>query len=144
VSKGRVGVSPLKRGPRPTLPDILLDVTVCHAEVSHVGDEGELNGKAIKRIMNTVVMRTKFDKTFIAESVWKELQTRHAGQLQAANRVTMEECRSKWKKVNNLDQWFDDMKKDLIESGLADDREVQDSEGQLLSELDFCSEDVKC
>ena len=81
----------------------------------------------------------KFDSTFKAESAWKRLQTRHAGRLQAANRVAMDECRSKWTTVNNLEQWFDDMKMDLIQSGLVIDREVRDSEGQLLSELDFRS-----
>ena len=119
VIKGHVGVSPLKRGTRSTLPDILLNVTVCLAEVrSQFGDGGELNGKAIKRIMNTAVMGTKFDKTFKAESAWKTLRTGHAGRLQAANRVTMEECRSKWTTVNNLEQWFDDVKKNLIDQVL--------------------------
>ena len=45
--------------------------------------------------------------------------------------------------MNNLQQWVDDVKNDLIESGLALDREVRDSGGQLLSELDFRSDEVK-
>ena len=55
----------------------------------------------------------------------------------------MDEGRSKWTTVNNLEQWFDNVKVDLIKSGLVIDREVQDAEGLLLSELDFCSLEVE-
>ena len=34
VQQGRVGVSPCKKDPMPKLPDILLDVTATHSEVS--------------------------------------------------------------------------------------------------------------
>jgi hypothetical protein len=34
----------------------------------------------------------------------------------------MEEARSKWTTVNNLEQCFDDVKADLINSGLVIDR----------------------
>jgi len=55
----------------------------------------------------------------------------------------MEEARSKWTTVSNLQQWFDDAKMDLIKSGLVINKEVRDEEGQLLSELDFRSEEVR-
>ena len=55
----------------------------------------------------------------------------------------MEEARSKWTTVNNLEQWFDDVKADLINSGLVIDREVRDEEGALMSEVDFRSDDVR-
>jgi hypothetical protein len=54
----------------------------------------------------------------------------------------MEEARSKWTAVNNPEQWFDDVKADLINSGLVIDREVRDKEGALMSEVDFRSDDV--
>jgi hypothetical protein len=57
--------------------------------------------------------------------------------------VTMDEGRSKWTTVSNLEQWFDDVKVDLINSGLVIDREVRDVEGKLLSELDFRSPEVE-
>ena len=55
----------------------------------------------------------------------------------------MDEARSKWTTVNNLHQWFDDSKADLIKSGLVIDREVRDEQGELLSELDFRSDEVR-
>jgi hypothetical protein len=133
VKAGRVGDSPMKRGPASKIPDILLDLVACHTEASQVGDGGELRGRDIKRIMKAAVMGTKFDNQFKVESAWKKLRKRHPERLQAATKVTMDEGRSKWTTVSNLEQWFDDVKVDLINSGLVIDREVRDAEGKLLS-----------
>ena len=54
----------------------------------------------------------------------------------------MEEARSKWTTVNNLEQWFDDVKADLFNSGLVIDREVRDKEGALMLEVDFHSDNI--
>ena len=77
------------------------------------------------------------------ESVWKKVRTQHPDRIQAATKVSMEEARSKWTTVDNLEQWFDDEKVDLIKSGLVIDSEVRDAQGELLSELDFRSEEVR-
>jgi hypothetical protein len=42
IKEGRVGQSPLRKGPRTKIPDVLLNVTVTHAEVSQVGNSGKL------------------------------------------------------------------------------------------------------
>ena len=143
VSCGHIGASPLKRGPAPRIPDILFDVVARHAEVSQVGDGGELRGRDIKRLINIAVIGTKFEIKFKTESAWKKLRSQRPEQVQAATKVTMEEARSKWTTVLNLQQWFDDAKMDLIKSGLVINKEVRDEEGQLLSELDFRSEEVR-
>jgi hypothetical protein len=52
----------------------------------------------------------------------------------------MEEAGSKRTTVNNLEQWIDDVKDDLINSGLVIDREVRDKEGALMSEVEFRSD----
>ena len=54
----------------------------------------------------------------------------------------MEDARSKWTTHDNLQQWFNDAKKDLISTGLVIDREVRNDNGELLSELDFRSDQV--
>ncbi len=143
VRRGHAGASPLKRGPVPRIPDILVDVVVTHTEVSQVGDGGELRGRDIKKLINAAVMGTKFDRKFEAESVWKKLRSQHPDRIQAATKLSMEEAQSKWTTVDNLEQWFDDAKVDLINSGLVIDSEVGDAHGQLLSELDFRSEEVR-
>jgi hypothetical protein len=44
----------------------------------------------------------------VVQPVWKKLRTRHPESLQAGTKVSMEEARSKWTTVNNLELWFDD------------------------------------
>jgi len=45
--------------------------------------------------------------------------------------------------VSNLEQWFDDAKLDLIRSGLVRAEEVRNEARELVSELDFRSDEVK-
>ena len=129
VRQGRVGESPMKRGPAPKIPEILLDVCASHTEVSQVGEGGELRGRDIKRLINAAVLGTRYEKSFAIDSVWKKLRTRHPESMQAGTKVSMEEVRSKLTTVNNLEQWFDDAKADLIKTGLVLDHKVRDLEG---------------
>ena len=143
VRNGRVGKSPVKRGPPPKVPDILLDTMACHTEVSQVGEGGDLNGRDIQRLLTAAVLDTKYDGSFTTAYAWKKLRLRHPERLQASMKVTMEEARSKWTTVSNLEQWFTDAKADLISSGLVIDSEVRDVDGNLLSEVDFRSDEVR-
>jgi hypothetical protein len=68
-----VGESPLKRGPAPKIPDILIDVVVSHTEVSQVGEGGELRGREIKRLIKAAVLGTRYDNSFAVDSAWKKL-----------------------------------------------------------------------
>ena len=47
----------------------------------------------------------------------------------------MEDAQSKWTIVDNLEQWFDDAKVDLVNLGLVIDNKVRVPQGQLLFEL---------
>jgi hypothetical protein len=42
-----------------------------------------------------------------------------------------------------MDYWFNDAKKDLIETGLVIDAEVRDCDRVLISELDFKCDEVR-
>ncbi len=72
---GKVGKGPMKRGPTPMIPDILLDVTSLHAEGSQVGKGGELRGRDINQMLGAAVLGTKYEDTFTIESAWKKLRT---------------------------------------------------------------------
>ena len=137
VQQGRVGVSPCKKGPRPKIPDILLDVTATHSEVSQVGTGGELRGKDLKILMGAAALGTPYEGTFKIESAWKKLRKVHPEKLQAANVATGEDARIKWTTYQNLQRWFDDAKADLLDSGLAFNNPVVNERGELLSEIDF-------
>jgi hypothetical protein len=54
----------------------------------------------------------------------------HSEQLQAGTKGSMEDARSKWTTVNNLELWFNDAK-------------VEGCRGKFLLEVDFRSDDVR-
>ncbi len=142
VAKGNAGQSPMKKGPSSRIPQVLMEVVAAHAEVSQIG-EGELRGREIKRLIGAAVLGTEFDDRFTTESAWRKVRTEFPEQLQAANKMCADDARAQWTTQNNLEQWFDNAKRDLIETGLVLDKEVRDINGNLISELDFRSDDVR-
>ena len=139
VQHGQVGLSPSKKGPSTKIPELLLDVTATHSEVSQVGNGGELRGRDFKRLIGAAVLGTRYEGKFEVNSVWRKLRERHPEKLQAANVATADDARLRWTTYDNLQLWFDDAKADLFASGLAIDQEVSNQNGELLSEIDFRS-----
>jgi hypothetical protein len=137
VQQGHVGQSPCKMGPPPSIPDVLMDALAAHSEVSQVGNGGELRGRDFKRLIGAAVMGTRHENKFTIDSAWKKLRTAHPEKMQATNIATAEDARLKWTTFENLQQWFDDAKADLIATGLVVDQEVRNESGELLSEVDF-------
>ena len=143
VSTGSHGErSPAKKGPPPKIPDILLEIVAAHAQVSLCSD-GEMRGREIKRLMGAAVQGTEFDGAFKIESAFRKLLREFPAQLQPANKMSVDDARAQWTTFDNLQQWFVDAKKDLIETGLVIDEEVRDANGVLVSELDFRSDEVR-
>ena len=143
MAKGNAGQSPKKRGPSLEIPPVLVQVVAAHTEVSQLG-EGELRGREIKRLIGAAVLGTEFDDRCRMGSVWRKVRKEFPEQLQAANKMCIDDARAQWTAHNNLDQWFDDAKRDLIETGLVLDEEVRDVDGNLVSELNFRSDKVRC
>jgi hypothetical protein len=142
IGKGMVGASPCKKGPRIKIPNVLLKAVALHTQVSQVG-AGELNGKGIKRVIRAAILGTEYEDKFSVESVWRKVLRDHPEGMQASNRVLVEDARAQWTTHDNLQQWFDDAKRDLLSTGLVLEREVFDENGALISELDFRSEEVE-
>jgi hypothetical protein len=57
--------------------------------------------------------------------------------LQAATKIAVEDARAQWTTHDNLNQWFDDVKKDLLVTGLVEDEVVFGKEGEVVSEVRF-------
>ncbi len=143
VSKGSNGLqSPAKKGPQLKIPDVLLAVVAAHAQVSQCGD-GDMRGREIRRVIGAAILDTVYNDQFTIESVWRKVLREHPAQLQAANKMSVDDARTQWTTFDNLQQWFDDAKKDLIDTGLVLDTEKRDTNGVLVSELDFRSDDVR-
>jgi hypothetical protein len=117
-------------------------LVAAHTEVSQCGD-GELRGREIKRIIGAAVMETEYASKFTTESVWRKVRFEFPENLQPAHKISVEDARMKWTTHDNLEQWFDDVKDDILKTGLVIDQEVRALDGMLLSELDFQTEEVK-
>jgi hypothetical protein len=133
---GLAGTSPKKKGPAPKITHKFLEVVATHAEVCQVGD-GELRGRDLKRLIGASIAGTQHEASFQVESVWRKVRQEFPDALQAANKIPIEDSRAQWTTYDNLNQWFDDVKRDLISTGLVDDEEVLDANGKLVSEVRF-------
>ncbi len=136
---GLAGTSPKKKGPAPKIPSKFLKVVATHAEVCQVGD-GELKGRDVKRLIGASIVGTPYKAAFHVESVWRKVRSKFSAALQAANKISVEDACTQWTTYNNLNQWFDDVKKDLIGTGLVEDKVVLDEEGKFGSEVCFKSD----
>jgi hypothetical protein len=133
---GMAGKSPKKRGPPSIIPDTLLKVLATHAEVCQVGD-GELKGKDMQRLIGASTLGTEYEDRFEIDSVWRKVRKEYPQALQAATKMTVEDARAQWTTHDNLNQWFDDVKADLLSTGMVVDEIELDENGQLLSEVRF-------
>ncbi|KAI2511962.1 hypothetical protein MHU86_2478 [Fragilaria crotonensis] len=133
---GRAGMSPPSRGPEPNIPGKFLQLVATHAEVSQVGD-GELKGKDFKRLIGASILGTEHETRYTVEGVWRKVRKVFPESLQAATKLTVEDARAQWTTHDNLNQWFDDAKQDLINTGLVIDEEVLDEKGAMVSEVLF-------
>ncbi len=107
-----------------------------HAEVSQVGD-GELKGKDFKRLIGALILGTQHEARFTVEGVWRKVRKVFPESLQAATKLTNEDARAQRTTHDNLNQWFDDAKQDLINTCLVIDEEVLDKKGAMVSEVLF-------
>ena len=135
---GLAGCSPTKKkGPAPKIQNRFLEMVATHAEVCQVGD-GELKGKDLKRLIGASILGTPHANAYKVESVWRKAQREFPDALQAATKIAVEDARAQWTTYDNLNQWFDDVKKDILATGLVVDENVFDAEnGALVSEVRF-------
>lgn len=130
------GVSPKAKGPKVKIPEVFASMVATHAEVCQVGD-GELKGRDLKRLIGASIVGTQHETAFKVESVWRRVRKDFPESLQAANKISVDDARAQWTTFDNLNQWFDDVKRDLLTTGLVVDEEVYNNEGGLVSEVRF-------
>jgi hypothetical protein len=115
-----------------------MEMAATHAGVCQVGD-GELKGKDLKRLIGASIVGTPHANLYKPESVWRKACAEFPDALQAATKIAVEDARAQWTTYDNLNQWFDDAKKeDILATGLVEDEKVFDAEnGALVSEVRF-------
>ncbi len=117
------GQSPLKRGPAPTIPVDFVALVATHAEVCQVGD-GKLKGRDIKGLIGASIVGTCHEHGINVETVWEKVRNEHPDAIQAATKVSIEDAWAQWTTHDNLDQWFDEAKSNLLRIGLVVDERV--------------------
>jgi hypothetical protein len=122
----------MKKGPAPKIPEKFMALVATHAEVCQVGD-GELKGKDLKRLIGASMIVMPHADSYKPESVWRKVRAEYPDALQAATKIAIDDARAQWTTYDILNQWFDDVKKDLLATGLVDDEIVLDSKGELVS-----------
>jgi hypothetical protein len=130
------GVSPKAKGPKVKIPQNFASMVATHAKVCQVGD-GELKGRDIKRLISASMVGAKHEAAFKAESVWRKVPKDFPESLQAANKISVDDARAQCTTFDILNQWFDDVKRDLLTIGLAVNEQVCNDEGGLVSEVQF-------
>ena len=132
----------MKKGPQSKIPNKFLEMVATHAEICQVGD-GELRGKYLRRLIGASIVGTPHANEYKVESVLRKARTEFPEALQAATKIAVEDARAQWTTYDNLNQWFDDVKKDLLATGLVEDEQVLDKEGGLVSEVRFKMHSVR-
>ena len=78
------------------------------------------------------------------ESVWRKFRVEFPEALQASTRLMVEDATAQWTTFDNLNQWFDNVKKDLLTTGPALNRQVLNDEGAAVSEVTFPKDTERC
>jgi hypothetical protein len=114
---GLAEMSPKKRGPPPKIPDTLMQTIASHAEVCQVGD-GKIERKGFATFDWCIKIGNRLCQVY---SVWRKVRKQYLQALQAAPKMTVEDGRAQWTTHDNLNQWFDNVKADLLSSGMVAD-----------------------
>ena len=136
IREGLQGQSPKRRGPAPKIPDDFVAMIATHSQLRQVSG-GELKGRDICRVIGASIEGIVHEHNFTVESVWRKVRKEYPSAVQGGQKVSIDDARAQWTTHDNLSQWFDDAKRDLISTGLVDDKTIYDDNGELLSELTF-------
>ena len=99
-----------------------------------------MKGKDLKRLIGASIMGTPHENKYKVELVWRKARVAYPEALQEATKIAVEYACAQWTTYNNLNQWFDDAKKDIIATGLVVDESVYNAENRelvVVSELRF-------
>ncbi len=123
IASKRVGVSPLKKGPKPTLPPKFLDLLSCHISMRQLSGEGECKPKDLKGIIGAAIANTPLEDELSSEYVYKKLMEKFPNTVRQSKAMKVEDRRSNWTTYPNINLWFDGAKESLLRYGYAEEGE---------------------
>ncbi|KAI2495881.1 hypothetical protein MHU86_18622 [Fragilaria crotonensis] len=97
-----------------------MEMIATHPAVCQVGD-GELKGKDLKQqLMGASILENPHANLHNPKSVWQKACAEFPDALQAATMIAVKDACAQSTKVDyeNLNQWFNNVKKDKLATGL--------------------------
>ncbi len=119
---GQVDSSPLKQGPKPTLPPLFLDLLQSHVSMCQLSGNGECKPKRLKAIIGAAIANTKYKDELTVEYIYRELKNKFPETVQQSKPMQIKDCWMNWTTYPNLNAWFDGAKATLIQYGYAKDK----------------------
>ncbi len=121
VSKGRIGVSPLRRGPRGSIPDVHYK-NLCLTFESFLAinqdnrDERVRARKKLGKILQHVVYGEASEGEIQAHHLLARVMRDNNIELKAGKVKNAEDRRIRWTNYRNIAQWFKNWENGLVES----------------------------
>lgn len=121
VKEGRIGVSPLKRGRKAVIPEILPSALAAQAVMMQVAGVGEASAKKMKVLVEGLTSGTKWEDKINPDYTWRKTRTQHPAILNPVKAKKNEDRRVDWLSYNNIMTWTERAKDFLISIGMAKD-----------------------
>ena len=137
VSRGEVGVSPLKRGRPSVVPKELTMAVATHATMMQVSGECEESGAKMKATIEALALGTDWESKVNPEYVWRKTRKEHPEILNPVQAKNHEDRRVDWLSFANINTWTDVAKEYLINLGMLKDEPGEICES-IVFVLSFC------
>lgn len=119
VKDGRIGVTPMKRGRKSVVPEILPASLATQAVMMQVAGVGEASAKTMKVLVEGLVAGTEWEDKIDAEYTWRKTRSSHPEILNPVKAKKNEDRRVEWLSYANIMTWTERAKEFLISIGMA-------------------------
>ena len=127
VAAGFAGLSPPGKGPKPRVPDLLVDLVASHTSMSQMNGN-ELKPRAIRQNVAAIVAGTELEQHLRSKQQRAKFlkRLRQSGGLSAVPKVVCDNRRWMYLTYNNVNRYFDGLKYFYLAHGFGEDEpEVQ-------------------
>ena len=121
VAEKKIGVSPDKRGPSPTLPGEFWELLDAHTDITQLEGNAETKPRMLKAIIGASLLDTEFESLSV-DKIYRKFRERYADTNAPTRSIEMEERRALWTTYPNVNRWFDGSKQCLVHYGYAEDK----------------------
>ena len=119
-----------RQGPPEKIPTHLLNTVRLHMKVQQLSKKGQASGASIKGILAASVKGTQHEE-FNAKWAWERLRKDYPEDVNPTSVSQQESICNEWTTFYNVNDWFTENRRTLLESGLAKDEQMILDDGQV-------------